>query len=194
MTRDDAFAGVAQMLMLGGLPAVVAMQFEIRDTIARDFTRAFYKPLAEGLPVDTAVAEARKEIFTNCEGADWATLVLYLRHEDGRIFDVKPRSGLSKPSGVQAVKVPVTNPPKPVPPVQVARPPEVAPDPRPRPVEPPVFRSSQSDSAPMGLKALWQRTPLWVKIIVIVAVGFLALVILGIMSAINAIDDPSGDF
>ena len=46
----DLFAGVAQGLIQQGLPAVVAMQFEITDDAAIIFAREFYGAVADGYP------------------------------------------------------------------------------------------------------------------------------------------------
>jgi hypothetical protein len=89
--QPDAFAGVAAALVLSGIPAVVAMQFPISDTAAHAFSRAFYRRLAGGDPVDTALGEARREISAVSTAAlEWATPVLYMRTPDGRLFDTPP--------------------------------------------------------------------------------------------------------
>jgi hypothetical protein len=84
-------AGVAETLIQQGIPAVVAMQFEITDAAACEFTPALYGALASGLPVDAAVGEARKAIYTT-NPVEFATPVLYLRSADGQLFDVAPAS------------------------------------------------------------------------------------------------------
>ena len=84
----DPFSGTAQGLMQQGIPAVVAMQFEISDQAALTFAREFYAALADGYPVDAAVTEARKAILTSHNELEWGTPVLYMRAEDGRIFDL----------------------------------------------------------------------------------------------------------
>lgn len=89
-SRSDPFAGTAQSLVQQGLPAVIAMQFAVSDEAAIDLSREFYGALADGYPVDAALAEARKAIFAAGSGAEWGTPVLYLRAPDGRIFDVAP--------------------------------------------------------------------------------------------------------
>lgn len=83
----DPFAGVADTLVRRGIPAVVAMQFEISDRAAVEFAPALYAALASGRPIDTAVAEARKAIYT-ISPVEWATPVLYLRADDARLFDI----------------------------------------------------------------------------------------------------------
>lgn len=88
-SRSDPFAGAAQSLVQQGLPAVIAMQFEISDQAAITFTREFYAALADGYPVDAALTEARLAIFAaNDNGLEWGTPVLYMRAPDGRIFDL----------------------------------------------------------------------------------------------------------
>ena len=89
-SRQDPFAGSAQSLVQQGIPAVIAMQFEIADDVASTFAHEFYGALADGLPIDAAVTEARKAIFAGGREIEWATPVLYLRAPDGRIFDVAP--------------------------------------------------------------------------------------------------------
>jgi hypothetical protein len=88
-SRTDPFAGVAQSLVQQGIPAVIAMQFEITDEAAITFAQEFYGVLALGYPVDGALAEARKTIFAQGNELEWGTPVLYLRSPDGRIFDLQ---------------------------------------------------------------------------------------------------------
>jgi tetratricopeptide (TPR) repeat protein len=89
--RGDAanpFAGTAQSLIQQGLPAVVAMQFEITDEAAIIFARELYEAVADGYPLDGALAEARKAIQYDGNLIEWGTPVLYSRVPDGRIFDL----------------------------------------------------------------------------------------------------------
>ncbi|WP_448609053.1 CHAT domain-containing protein [Geodermatophilus sp. URMC 60] len=90
--RTDPYSGAAQSLVYQGIPAVVAMQFEITDRAAIVFTRGFYEAVADGYPLDAAMAEARKAIRLQPNQVEWGTPVLYLRAPDGRIFDVAPHS------------------------------------------------------------------------------------------------------
>ena len=87
-SKRDPFAGSAQTLVQQGIPAVIAMQFEIADDVASTFAHEFYGALADGYPIDAAVTEARKAIFATGREVEWATPVLYLRAPDGRIFDI----------------------------------------------------------------------------------------------------------
>jgi YVTN family beta-propeller protein len=91
--RTDPYSGTAQSLVYQGIPAVVAMQFEITDRAAIVFTRGFYEAVADGYPLDAAMAEARKAIRLQPNQVEWGTPVLYLRAPDGRIFDVASRPG-----------------------------------------------------------------------------------------------------
>jgi|GEM_PF-1595282 len=88
--------GVAQQLVKGGIPAVVAMQQSIADQTAGAFSREFYGALASGWPVDAAVQEGRRGIMTALDGdwnrfVDWAIPTLYMRAPDGVILDVQNR-------------------------------------------------------------------------------------------------------
>ncbi len=84
--RDDPFGGVAQALVRQGIPAVIAMQFEISDSAALIFSQSFYQAIADGLPVDVATVEARRAMFAEGNEVEWATPVLYLRSPDGKVF------------------------------------------------------------------------------------------------------------
>jgi hypothetical protein len=79
---DDAFSGVAQSLLRKGIPAVVAMQFEITDRAAIKFATAFYAGIADRMPVDEAMTEARLAILGFGNRLEWATPVLYMRPVD----------------------------------------------------------------------------------------------------------------
>lgn len=87
--RTEGFSGVAQKLLLAGIPAVVAMQYPIDDKAAVAFTQNFYKAMARERPVDRAVARARESMFALFDGlgVDWAVPVLFLQSPDGRPFD-----------------------------------------------------------------------------------------------------------
>jgi formylglycine-generating enzyme required for sulfatase activity len=103
----DPFAGVAAAVVERGVPAVIGMQFEISDEAANAFAEEFYQALANGLPVDAALADARQAVFFLPNWIEWATPVLFMRSPDGQLFDlsapprpvepppkvVKPREG-----------------------------------------------------------------------------------------------------
>jgi len=84
---ESPFTGVAQSLVKSGLPAVIAMQSDITDQAAIKLAQWFYKTLANGFPVETALAEARKAIHFDDEiSLEWGIPVLYMRTSNGRLF------------------------------------------------------------------------------------------------------------
>ncbi|WP_348267832.1 CHAT domain-containing protein [Edaphobacter paludis] len=91
-SNEDPFSGVAQSLCQQGLPAIIAMQFEISDDAAKAFAEEFYGAIADGYPVDAAVSEGRKALYTGSFGQEWATPVLYMRSPNGVLFDIQRRS------------------------------------------------------------------------------------------------------
>ncbi len=86
------FGSVAKTLVQRGIPAVVAMRVQISDRAAIDFARQFYAAIAEGWPVDAALAEGRKAIYTESE-VEWATPILFMGVDDGRVFDLSGAIG-----------------------------------------------------------------------------------------------------
>jgi hypothetical protein len=104
--RDDPFGGVAQALVRLGIPAVIAMQFEISDPAALVFSQSFYQAIADGLPIDVAMVEARKAMFADGNEVEWATPVLYLRSRDGRVFRKGPVSD-AVPKAPEEAKLPL---------------------------------------------------------------------------------------
>ncbi len=86
--HGDAFMGVAPALVMGGATAVIAMQFPISDEAAMAFSDALYTQLAKTTPVDEAVSKARQAVQARTKGQEWGTPVLFMRAEDGKIFDI----------------------------------------------------------------------------------------------------------
>jgi hypothetical protein len=86
-SEGDPFSGTAATLVRRGIPAVVAMQYQITDKAAIEFSSTFYESLADGLPVDAAVIEARVAVSMDSM-LEWGTPVLYMRSPDGRLFDI----------------------------------------------------------------------------------------------------------
>ena len=83
----DLFSSAAALLVQRGIPAVLAMQYEISDQAAVELTRAFYEALADGLPVDAAVTEPRVAVSLAVNNTvEWGTPVLYMRSNDGVLF------------------------------------------------------------------------------------------------------------
>jgi len=93
----DPFAGAADNLVRRGIPAVIAMQFEVSDNAAIEFAPALYTGLVVGLPIDVAVTEARKAVYA-VSRLEWATPVLYLRGDDSQLFAIA-ESPSTQPQG-----------------------------------------------------------------------------------------------
>lgn len=103
----DVFSSTAATLVRRGLPAVLAMQYEISDSAAILLAEWFYESLADGLPVDAAVAEVRKAIsLANDRSLEWGTPVLFMRAPDGRIFDIRPTAPVSPSATLQPSPAP----------------------------------------------------------------------------------------
>lgn len=125
---QNPFAGVANALVLGGIPSVVAMQNPISDHAAIAFGKTFYQCLADGDPVDSAVVEGRLAIKrVKSRAVEWGTPVLFMRCPDGQLF-TRAKSTLSSS---KATNMPRSSAPSP------AAPSPAAPSPAtPRPVAP----------------------------------------------------------
>jgi hypothetical protein len=92
--RDSRYPwdSIASALTARLIPAVVAMQYEVIDQSAVDFSRMFYYALASGLSLDEAVALGRQAMLrANSAGdpiadVEWGVPVLYTRLASGSIF------------------------------------------------------------------------------------------------------------
>lgn len=86
---QDIYAGLATTLVRRGIPAVIGMQYDISDEAALTLAQTFYETLAENLPIETALAEARKAMSLAVdESAEWGTPVLYTHAPDSVLFDM----------------------------------------------------------------------------------------------------------
>lgn len=85
-SAEDPYAGVAQTLVRQGIPAVLAMQFEIFEDAAMTLAQEFYSAIVDGYPVDAALSEARKAIFASNNDVEWGTPVLFMRTPNGVLF------------------------------------------------------------------------------------------------------------
>ena len=84
---SDAIMGMAPKLVAAGVPAVVAMQYEVPEDTAVAFVRDLYQFLADGDPLDAAMTEARIGVyFDNDDKLHWAIPVLFMRSPDGKIW------------------------------------------------------------------------------------------------------------
>lgn len=85
----EPFSSVGAGLVRAGLPAVIAMQFEVSDRAARLLAETFYESIALNLPVDQALTEARREIaLIERDSLEWATPVIFMQVPDGQLFDL----------------------------------------------------------------------------------------------------------
>ena len=91
VSNQNPFAGVAPHLVQQGIPAVIAMQFPITDNAAIEFSKDVYATLADGYPIDAAVNEARRAIYFDGSVLEWGTPVLFMRADDGMIFQKEPK-------------------------------------------------------------------------------------------------------
>ncbi len=106
--RRDAvsvWSGIAPALVKAEIPAVVANQYSIRDTCALAFSRQLYRSIVGGVGVERAVAAGRIAAYNaEPEGRDWGVPVLYLRAEDGRLFEGAADNGVrTKAAGAAEV-------------------------------------------------------------------------------------------
>jgi outer membrane protein assembly factor BamB len=92
-SSHDVFSSTAAVLMRRGIPAILAMQYEISDQAAIEFTRAFYEAIGDGAPLDGAVGEARIAVSLALKNTlEWGVPVLHMRSPDGRVFEVSERA------------------------------------------------------------------------------------------------------
>ena len=85
----ELFSSTAAELIQSGIPAVVAMQFEISDNMGVAFSNAFYTYLADGLSIERALANTRADLKADNFG-EWISPVLYMRTDDGELFRLAP--------------------------------------------------------------------------------------------------------
>lgn len=71
----------------------------------------FYAALVNGFPVDAAMAEARKAIYSRPNDIEWGTPVLYTRAPDGVLFNVTGAERQAAPSAPPRFEPKVTSPP-----------------------------------------------------------------------------------
>jgi tetratricopeptide (TPR) repeat protein len=99
-SERDIFSSTAAILVGRSIPAVLAMQYEITDQAAVEFASTFYRALAAGMPVDAAVAQARKAVsLAVINTVEWGTPVLYMRSPDGLLFNIQAPVARDKRQG-----------------------------------------------------------------------------------------------
>ena len=102
-SAEDPYTGVAQTLVRQGIPAVLAMQFEIFENAAITLAQEFYSAIADGYPVDAALSEARKAIFAANNDVEWGTPVLFMRIPNGVLF--RPETAAEKTARLKAERL-----------------------------------------------------------------------------------------
>jgi hypothetical protein len=89
----NVWSGVAAALLKAGIPAVVAMQYTVNDTLAAAFSEALYRGLVAGFDIDEAVSLGRAAMRVEAASLqmnqirDWCVPVLYLRSPGGKVFN-----------------------------------------------------------------------------------------------------------
>ncbi|MCL4863848.1 MAG: CHAT domain-containing protein [Caldilineaceae bacterium] len=86
----DGWGGLAQSLVLAGVPAVVAMQAPVSDAAAAAFAGTLYAALANQYPLEQAVTLARQTTARQSAGAagpgEWLAPVLFMRTGSERFW------------------------------------------------------------------------------------------------------------
>jgi hypothetical protein len=111
--RADAsgvFSSIAGNIVRLGIPAVLAMQHSISSEAAQEISQIFYQSLADGLPVDAALTEARRSLSLGYETLEWSIPTLYSRAPDGVLFQMPVRRTSALPSQVPTVPVEQAHP------------------------------------------------------------------------------------
>ncbi len=86
----NIFTSTAAFLVRQGIPAVLAVPYEITDEAAIELHRTFYETLALGMPVDAALAAGRKAVslaVTNT--VEWGAPALFMSPPDGLVFSIQ---------------------------------------------------------------------------------------------------------
>ncbi len=104
--------GVASALAANGIPAIIAMQYEVVDLQAIAFSRAFYAALGLGLSLDEAAWSGRVAMLETTSrdldalvNVEWGVPVLYSRLPDGALFPERIEQSGSGPAAETFRKV-----------------------------------------------------------------------------------------
>jgi hypothetical protein len=108
------FAGVAAQLLQAGVPAIIAMQYAIRDDAAIDFAHFLYEELIGGPcpgAIDLAMSAARSGLYAANPGDfSFGTPVLWLNSGNGTIFSFIPNPGDGEVQSVVTPPLPIRPP------------------------------------------------------------------------------------
>ena len=83
---DQLWSGMAQSLVLAGLPAVVAMRALVSDGGTTALSEIFYTAIAAGEPLDKAMTHARQAMMGLRMNGEWLVPALFLRTDDARLW------------------------------------------------------------------------------------------------------------
>ena len=174
---NDLFSSTGAVLTRRGIPAVVSMQYAITDRAALEFSRSFYSTLARGLPVETAVTEARIAIsMTMRDTIEWATPVLHMHATDGHLFAINA-------AAVIFPKTTETKGEKPQPPLAEAAP---------RPIQSSTPQTV-ADGVQRGLQILLRKVKqFWVEGVLENSLSHSGLIDLGMDTLPEMVDSPWG--
>ncbi len=81
---ESLFNGLGPAFILGGVPAVVAMQLPVLgglESATQNFMEAFYRELASSRSISEAVSSGRRRLS---ETNEWFIPVFYLRRQDNK--------------------------------------------------------------------------------------------------------------
>ncbi len=84
---EKSFDGLVPAALQAGVPAYLGLQGGILDTTAIRFVRTFYAAIADGLPLEHAMTEARRSILFNAQSTlEWVIPTLYSRLSNSTLF------------------------------------------------------------------------------------------------------------
>lgn len=86
---NDVLTGIAQQLIVNGVPSVLAMRRFITDTAAIILSKEFYTALTQGNAIGTALVKARNEVRVALprDSFEWTTPILFTRAPDDRLLE-----------------------------------------------------------------------------------------------------------
>lgn len=79
--ENDVFSSVAASLLRSGIPSVLAMQYDISDEVAIEFSHQLYQAIAEGSSLEAAVKRARLYASQAIDNYDWGIPAFYSYNE-----------------------------------------------------------------------------------------------------------------
>lgn len=98
----NPYLKIAPHLLRRGVPAVIATHSQLDAAAAATFVQQFYSLVANFVPVDLAMNEARRTLFGEAHATAWGLPALFMRTANGQLFTpmqverptVEPTSGV----------------------------------------------------------------------------------------------------